>query len=164
MKSLYNYISEKLIINKSFNNIEYDFYKITTIYLVEFEKRAFGNGKIHFTVFKIDSLKPTKEKYIINCRSITGYSTYKDCTLLETNEDGVLLRYGVETLEIFIHPYLKNNFKNAVFNVDVSKEYDIYDILELLNFEIDDIDESFYNRKYDIMDNTEFKYSYKYLT
>ena len=172
MKTLNQYIQEKLIINqrfdekliinKNYKSVSYDFSNVKELYLVRFLKN--NNKSKNYIAIDIINVESIIIKDDNNC-ILNGDFKLKDnffylkmkfkCDL--TN--GILYKVdGLFSLyfDILIHPLLKDKFKKFVEDVinNPNKTYFADDVFDILNIECPEFEDKI-NVKYDRIDNAD---------
>ena len=158
MKTLNQHIQEKLIVNKNYKSVSYDFNNAKELYLIRF----FLSERI--TVDIID-IKNIKMKYDNKC-IVNGYfRLLKNCYYLNTvfkhdstngilyRDDGPYARY----CDMLIHETLKGNFKKFVEYISKNphETYSADDIFDILNIKCPEFENKYKKAEYDHYDHAD---------
>ena len=172
MKTLNQYIKEKLIINqrfdekliinKNYKSVSYDFSDVKELYLVRFfeKKNTESQNYITIDIINVESIIIKDDN---NCILNGDFKLKDDAFYLKMKfkcdlTNGILYRVdGLFSLylfsqyfEILIHPLLKDKFKKFVEDVlnNPDKTYFADDVFDILNIECPEFEDKF-NVKYD---------------
>ena len=158
MKTLNQYIQEKLIVNKNYKSVSYDFSNVKELYLIRFIKNNKSKNYIIIDIINVKSIiikddndcilngdfRMSSNAYYLNhvfkCDSTNG-TLYRD--------DGIGILHLV-FCDVLIHESLKGNFKKFVEDVlnNPNKTYFADDVFDILNIECPEFEDKF-NVKYD---------------
>lgn len=158
MKTLSQHISEKLIINKNYKSVSYDFNDVKELYLIRFNV-AKTYKYINIDMVDVRDIIIPKNNDIYNVSGLLTLlqARYFECEFDADNVNGILLFHhkneyydGVRHFDILLHPSLKENFKKLVQNCfdNHDEKYFPNDIFKILNIECPKFEDQF-NVEYD---------------
>ena len=172
MKSLNQYIKEKLIINqrfdekliinKNYKSVSYDFNDAKELYLIRF----FLSERMSVNIIDIKNIKMKYDNnYGSKCIVNGDFRLWKNCYYLNhvfkcdsTNgtlyrDDGPYARY----CDVLIHETLKGNFKKFVEYISKNpyETYSINDVFDILNIKCPEFENKYKKAEYDRIDNAD---------
>ena len=157
MKTLNQYIKEKLIVNKNYKSVSYDFNDVKELYLIRF----FLSRRMAVNIIDIKNIKM---KYDNKCIVNGDFRLCKNCYYLNTVfkrdlTNGILYRVDgpyARYCDMLIHPSLKGNFKKFVEYISKNphETYSADDIFDILNIKCPDFEKQF-KVEYDHYDNAD---------
>ena len=162
MKTLNQHIQEKLIINKNYKSVSYDFNDVKELYLIRF----FLSGRMAVNIIDIKNIKMTYDKnYDIKCIVNGDFRLWKNCYYLNDvfkcdSTNGTLYRddglYSV-FCDVLIHETLKGNFKKFVEYISKNphETYSVYDIFDILNIKCPEFENKYKKVEYDHYDHAD---------
>ena len=156
MKTLNQHIQEKLIINKNYKSVSYDFSDVKELYLVRFlKKKTISENYITIDIINVESIiiKDNDNCILNGDFKLKDNAFYLKMKFKCDSTNGILYRvYGLFSLyfDILIHPLLKDKFKKFVEDVlnNPDKTYFADDVFDILNIECPEFEDKF-NVKYD---------------
>ena len=173
MKTLNQYIQEKLIINqrfdekliinKNYKSVSYDFSNVKELYLVRFfeKKNAESQNYITIDIINVESIIIKDDDICIlnGDFKLNDNAFYLKMKFKYDLINGIL--YRIDSLfhqyfDILIHPSLKDKFKKFVEDVlnNPDKTYFADDVFDILNIECPEFEDKI-NVKYDRIDNAD---------
>ena len=162
MKTLNQYIQEKLIVNKNYKSVSYDFSNVKELYLIRF----FVSDRISVNIIDIKNIKMTYDKnYNSKCIVKGDFRLWKNCYYLNhvfkcDSTNGTLYRddglYSV-FCDVLIHETLKGNFKKFVEYISKNphETYSVNDIFDILNIKCPEFENKYKKVEYDRIDNVD---------
>ena len=163
MKTLNQYIQEKLIVNKNYKSVSYDFNDVKELYLIRFIKNNKSKNYIIIDIINVKSIiikddnncilngdfRMSSNAYYLNhvfkCDSTNG-TLYRD--------DG--LPYSA-FCDVLIHETLKGNFKKFVEYISKNpyETYSINDVFDILNIKCPEFENKYKKAEYDHYDHAD---------
>ena len=162
MKTLNQHIQEKLIINKNYKSVSYDFKDVKELYLIRF----FSSERMAVDIIDIKNIKMTYDKnYNSKCIVNGNFRLLKNCYYLNKvfkcdSTNGTLYRddglYSVYC-DVLIHETLKGNFKKFVEYISKNsyETYSVYDIFDILNIKCPEFENKYKKVEYDHYDHAD---------
>ena len=162
MKTLNQYIQEKLIVNKNYKSVSYDFNDVKELYLIRF----FLSERITVDIIDIKNIKMTYDKnHNSKCIVNGNFRLLKNCYYLNTvfkhdstngilyRDDGPYARY----CDMLIHETLKGNFKKFVEYISKNphETYSADDIFDILNIKCPEFENKYKKAEYDHYDHAD---------
>ena len=144
MKSLNNYISEKLIINKNYTE-EKSILESKYLFCIRFA--FFENPKIEFSIIKKDKIKQYSSDYCISGTDVITHSGTEGEFNINNNENMFYLIYDGGTyyeVVIFVNPFQSEILKNKIIdllNCPYSHILTMKGVFEILKFNEQDYKE-----------------------
>ena len=165
MKTLNQHIQEKLIVNKNYKIVSYDFNDVKELYLIRFflsERMAVNIIDIKNIKMKYDN---NYDNYDSKCIVNGDFRLWKNCYYLNdvfkcdsTNgtlyrDDGPYARY----CDVLIHESLKGNFKKFIEYISKNPHeiYSVNDIFDILNIKCPEFENKYKKAEYDHYDNAD---------
>lgn len=162
MKTLNQHIQEKLIVNKNYKSVSYDFSDVKELYLVRFFKK---NNKpenyITIDIINVESIIIKDDDICIlnGDFKLNDNAFYLKMKFKYDLTNGIL--YRIDSLfhlyfDILIHPSLKDKFKKFVEDVlnNPDKTYFADDVFDILNIKCPEFEKQF-KVEYDHYDNAD---------
>ena len=162
MKTLGQHIQEKLIINKNYKSVSYDFNDAKELYLIRF----FKSGRMTVNIIDIKNIKMKYDnnydsKCIVNGNFIIFSNAYYLNTVFKCDStNGTLYRddglYSVYC-DVLIHETLKGNFKKFVEYISKNPHETHYldDIFDILNIKCPEFENKYKKVEYDHYDHAD---------
>lgn len=162
MKTLGQHIQEKLIVNKNYKSVSYDFNDVKELYLIRF----FKSGRMTVNIIDIKNTKMTYDKnYNSKCIvsgdfRISSNAYYLNDVFECDSVNGTLYRddglYSV-FCDVLIHETLKGNFKKFVEYISKNphETYSVNDIFDILNIKCPEFENIYKKVEYDHYDHSD---------
>ena len=162
MKTLNQHIQEKLIVNKNYKSVSYDFSDAKELYLIRF----FLSDRMAVNIIDIKNIKMTYDNnYNSKCIVNGDFRLLKNCYYLNTvfkcdssngtlyRDDGPYARY----CDVLIHESLKGNFKKFIEYISKNPHeiYSVNDIFDILNIKCPEFENKYKKAEYDHYDHSD---------
>ena len=163
MKTLGQHLNEKLIVNKNYKSVSYDFNDVKELYLIRF---FLGGRRMAVNIIDIKNIKMTYDKnYDSKCIVNGDFRLLKNCYYLNKvfkcdSTNGTLYRddglYSVYC-DVLIHETLKGNFKKFVEYISKNpyETYSVNDIFGILNIKCPEFENKYKKVEYDHYDHAD---------
>lgn len=159
MKTLSQRIDEKLVINKNYKSVLYDFNDVEELYLIRF-RNAKTEKYIQIDIVDINKITMKNDNNcVVDGELMLSNAHYLNCEFKYDLKNGIL--YRIDNLfkrhyDILLHQSLKENFKKFVEDIfdDPDKKYFPDEVFNILDIECPEFEEKF-NVEYDYVEATD---------
>ena len=159
MRTLTQRIEEKLLVNKNYKDVSYDFSNVDELYLIRF-KDAKSENYIQIDIVEINKITIKNDNTCtVDGELMLSNAHYLNCEFKYDSKNGIL--YRIDHLfkrhyDILLHQSLKDNFKKFVQEVlnDPDRTYFADEVFNILNIEFPELDAKF-DAEYDYVEATD---------